>query len=156
MEWCDARDLVNAAMEGVSDALDGRPLSVTIPDELPPILADFALTEAALSNLLLNAAVHTPPGMPVSLAAGLADGGRRVFFTVADTGPGLPPGMRERLFRKFERGNSARSGGLGLGLSIVRGFVAAQGGEIVIRENSRPGASFTIYLPHSTPQPERE
>jgi len=156
MEWCDARDLANAAAEGVSDALDGHPLTVTIPDELPPVFADFALTEAALSNLLLNAAVHTPPGTPVSLAAGLAEGGRRVFFTVADTGSGLPPGLRERLFRKFERGNSARAGGLGLGLSIVRGFVAAQGGEVFIPEKSHPGASFTIYLPHSPPQPERE
>ncbi len=156
MEWCDARDLVNAVVEGVSDALAGRAFTVTIPDDLPPVRADFALTEHALSNLLLNAAVHTPPRTPVSLSVGLDEGGRRVFFTVTDKGPGLPPRMRERLFQKFERGNSTRSGGLGLGLSIVRGFVTAQGGEIVARDNSDQGCSFTIYLPHSTPQPERE
>jgi len=156
MEWCDARDLVNAAVEGVTDALDGRAFTVTAPDELPPVQADFALTEHALSNLLLNAAVHTPPGTPVSLTVGLTEGGRRVYFTVTDSGPGLPPRVRDRLFQKFTRGNAARSGGLGLGLSIVRGFMAAQGGEVVTAKNSGPGASFTIYLPLSTPQPERE
>jgi K+-sensing histidine kinase KdpD len=156
MEWCDARDLVNAAVEGLADALAGRAFTVTIPDDLPPVLADFALTEHALSNLLLNAAVHTPPRTPVHLSAGLAEGGQRVFFTVTDRGPGLPPRMRDRLYQKFERGNSSKSGGLGLGLSIVRGFVTAQGGEIVARDNSGQGCSFTIYLPHSTPQPERE
>jgi two-component system sensor histidine kinase KdpD len=71
---------------------------------------------------------------------------------VADRGPGFPLAMRERLFKKFERGDAVRAGGLGLGLSIVRGFVAAQGGEIVVGANPGGGAVFTIYLPHATPQ----
>ena len=73
---------------------------------------------------------------------------------MADRGPGFPLAMRERLFQKFERGDAARAGGLGLGLSIVRGFVVAQGGEIVVGENPGGGAVFTIYLPHRPPQPE--
>ena len=60
--------------------------------------------------------------------------------------------MRERLFKKFVRGDAARAGGLGLGLSIVRGFIVAQQGDIVVGENTGGGAVFTIYLPHSTPQ----
>jgi two-component system sensor histidine kinase KdpD len=71
----------------------------------------------------------------------------RVFLTVADRGPGLPPAMRDTLFKKFQRGDAARAGGLGLGLSIIRGFVVAQGGEIVAGENPGGGAVFTIYLP---------
>ena len=58
----------------------------------------------------------------------------------------------ERLFKKFERGDAARAGGLGLGLSIVRGFIVAQGGDIVVGENPGGGAVFTIYLPHAAPQ----
>jgi len=152
LDWCDARDLVNAAVEGVRELLAGHPFEVLMPDDLPPVRADFALTEQALANLLLNAAVHTPAATPILLTAGLEGGGKRLYFSVADRGPGFPAEMRERLFKKFVRGDAARAGGLGLGLSIVRGFVSAQGGEIVIGENPGGGAVFTIYLPHQTPQ----
>jgi two-component system sensor histidine kinase KdpD len=149
LDWCDPRDIVNAALDGVHDALAGHPLEVIMPDELPPVRLDFALTEQALANLLLNATLHTPAGTAVFLTAGLERGGQRVFFTVADRGPGFPAAMTERLFKKFARGDAARAGGLGLGLSIVRGFVTAQGGEIVVGENPGGGAVFTIYLPHT-------
>lgn len=152
LDWCDARDLVNAALEGVRDELAGHPLEVALSDDLPPVRADFALTEQALANLLLNAARHTPAGTPVFLTAGIERSGTRAFFTVADRGPGFPLGMRDRLFKKFERGDAARAGGLGLGLSIVRGFVVAQGGDIVVGENPGGGAVFTIYLPHVAAQ----
>ncbi len=152
LDWCDARDLINAALDGVRDELAGHPLEIVVPADLPPVRADFALTEQALANLLLNAARHTPDGTPVFVTAGTERGGQRVFFTVADRGPGFPLEMRERLFKKFERGDAARAGGLGLGLSLVRGFVAAQGGEIVVGANPGGGAVFTIYLPHHEPQ----
>jgi len=157
LDWCDVQDLVNAALEAVRDAASGRCIDVDVPDDLPPVFADFALTEQALANLLLNAALHTPSGTPIFLAAGLDRGGARTFFTVADRGPGFPPAMRERLFTKFARGDIARAGGLGLGLSIVRGFVVAQGGEIVVGENPGGGAAITIYLPNpprQAPPPE--
>jgi len=151
VDWCDARDLVNAAIDGMRDELTGHPLEVVLPDDMPPVRADFALTEQALANLLLNAARHTPAGTPVFLTAGIERSGTRAFFTVADRGPGFPLEMRERLFKKFERGDAARAGGLGLGLSIVRGFVVAQGGDIVVGGNPGGGAVFTIYLPHAAP-----
>ena len=152
LDWCDARDLINAALDGVRDELAGHPLEVILADDMPPIRADFALMEQALANLLFNASRHTPAGTPVFLTAGIERGGTRAFFTVADRGPGFPLAMRERLFKKFERGDAARAGGLGLGLSIVRGFVVAQGGDIVVGENPGGGAVFTIYLPHAPPQ----
>ena len=151
LDWCDARDLLNAALDGVRESLDGHPLEMAVPDDMPLFRADAALMEQVVANLLLNAALHTPAGTPVFLACGV-EGARdrpRVFFTVADRGPGLPPAMRDRLFQKFQRGDAARAGGLGLGLSIIRGFVAAQGGEIVAGENPGGGAVFTVYLPHT-------
>lgn len=155
-DWCDPRDLVNAALDDARDALEANrhPVSAELPDDLPPIRADFALTEQALANLLLNAARHTPPGTPVFITAGIERGGARAFFTVADHGPGLPAAMKGRLFQKFVRGDAARAGGLGLGLSIVHGFIAAQGGTVVVGENpDRRGAVFTLYLPHATLEP---
>jgi two-component system sensor histidine kinase KdpD len=145
-DWCDVHDLVNAAVESTRDAIADHPLEITVVEDLPPLFADFALTEQAIANLLLNAAQHTPAATPISLRAGLeADG--RFFFTVADRGPGFPAELRQRLFNKFSRGDAARAGGLGLGLSIVRGFIAAQGGEINVGDNPGGGAAITLYLP---------
>lgn len=151
LDWCDARDLVNAALESVRDELKDRPVDVRIP-EIPPLRADFALVEQSLVNLLLNAARHTPEKGPIRISAGIAPDGQRVFFSVADAGPGLPPELRERIFRKFERGTATRTGGLGLGLSLVKGFIATQGGDITVDDNPGGGAVFTIYLPRGLPQ----
>ena len=150
LDWCDALDLVNAAIEEAGDAFADHPLEVGVPEDFPPVRADFTLLVHALANLLLNSCRHTPPGTPVLVRAAL-DQGRGVRFEVSDRGPGLPEGMRERIFRKFERGE-ARAGGLGLGLSIVRGFVAAQGGEVAADANPGGGARFAIYLPGAASQ----
>ncbi|HEU5080970.1 MAG TPA: sensor histidine kinase KdpD [Opitutaceae bacterium] len=153
LDWCDMNDIVNAALDGVRDALGRHPLEVSLADNMPPIRADFALTEQALANLLINASLHTPSTTPIFLTAGMDHGNRRAFFLVADRGPGFPAEMKERLFKKFSRGDAARVGGLGLGLSIVRGFIVAQGGEIVVGENPGGGAAITLYLPHSASAP---
>jgi two-component system sensor histidine kinase KdpD len=149
LDWCDSYDLVNAARDGVQDSLSDHPLEISIAPDMPLFRADFALMEQVLANLLLNAALHTPTGTPIFLAADVDGSRKKVFFTVADRGPGLPAAMRDRLFKKFQRGDAARAGGLGLGLSIIRGFVVAQGGEVVAGENPGGGAVFTVYLPFS-------
>jgi two-component system sensor histidine kinase KdpD len=152
LDWCDAGDIVNAAVEGTRDALAGHPLTLAVPDDIPPVRADFALTEQVLANLLLNAANHTPPATPVCLTAGIEPGGQRMFFSVADRGPGFSPAMRGRLFKKFIQDDDTSTAGLGLGLSIVRGFAVAQGGEVVAGENPGGGAMITVYLPHPPPK----
>jgi two-component system sensor histidine kinase KdpD len=110
---------------------------------------DAALMEHVLSNLLLNAAIHTPSGTPISLIVEILEGSQKIAFSVADRGPGIPDELIGRLFKKFERANGAHVGGhgLGLGLSIVRGFVEAQGGEVVVTRNPIGGAKFTVSLP---------
>jgi two-component system sensor histidine kinase KdpD len=148
LDWCDGHDLVNAAVDGVRESLEGHPFETDIPADLPLFRADAALMEQVIANLLLNSALHTPPGTEIFLAAGLDRAKSRIYFTVADRGPGLPAAMRERLFQKFQRGDAARAGGLGLGLSIIRGFVTAQGGDVVAGENPGGGAVLTVYLPY--------
>jgi two-component system sensor histidine kinase KdpD len=153
LDWCDARDLANAAREAVGDALNGRPFTIEIPDDLPPLRADFALTEQALANLLLNAAQHTPPQTPITLSATHDLPASRIRLTVSDRGPGIAPELREKLFQKFARPETARTGGLGLGLSIVRGFLTVQGAEILATENPGGGTRFTISFPPAPPPP---
>jgi two-component system sensor histidine kinase KdpD len=145
LDWCDARDLVAVARRGLDDALEGRTLIVDIPADLPLVRADAPLMEQVLANLLLNAARHTPQFCFIRVTAGAEH--RRLYISVADNGPGLPPEIMAALFQRFHRGRGARTGGLGLGLSIVRGFMLAQGGEVVAGESIEGGACFTIYLP---------
>jgi two-component system sensor histidine kinase KdpD len=123
-------------------------LKAEIPAKMPLFMADLTLMEQAVANLLLNAAVHTPEGTPIIVSTGMDEAGSRVFIAVTDHGPGLSPELRENPFQKFRRGKRAPAGGLGLGLSIVRGFVVAQGGTVVASERPGGGACFTIYLPY--------
>jgi two-component system sensor histidine kinase KdpD len=152
LNWCDARDIVNAALDNAREALAGHPFAITVPLDCPLVRADFALMEHALSNLLFNAAQHTPAHTPIAVTAGIEPGDARVYFEVADRGPGIPAASRERMFQKFIRGEAARAGGLGLGLSLVRGFITAQGGDVVVDDNPGGGARITLYLPHAFPK----
>jgi two-component system sensor histidine kinase KdpD len=148
LDWCDVRDLISAARRAVGDPLNGRPFKVEVPEDMPLCMADAMLMEHVLANLLLNAVHHTPPGTPIAVRAGNEPKAARVFIAVCDRGPGIPASKRVALFQKFERGDRARSGGLGLGLSIVRGFMLAQGGDVAVDENPGGGARFTLFLPH--------
>lgn len=151
IDWCEADELVRAAVDSVGESLAGHPFSVSLQPDIPLFRADFALMEQVLANLLLNAALHTPPGTSIALAAAWERAEGRVSFKVSDRGPGVSSSLRERIFRKFQRGESARAGGLGLGLSIVHGFVLAQGGEVVVGDNPGGGAVFAVYLPCTEP-----
>jgi two-component system sensor histidine kinase KdpD len=153
LDWCDARDIVNAARRSTADLLAGRAVQMEIPEELPFFMADAPLLEQAMANLLVNAARHTPPGSPIGVRVGVDVPRRRIKIAVADHGPGLIPEIRDHLFQKFQRGSADKAGGLGLGLSIVRGLVAAHAGEVTAENNPDGGATFTIcvpYIPHET------
>lgn len=151
LDWCDAGDLINSSFDAVRDSLIEHRVEISLPPDLPPVRLDFQLTEQAVANLLLNVARHTPTGTQVFVTAGLSMPGPRFYLTVADNGPGLPDSLKDRLFQKFARGDASRAGSMGLGLSIVRGFIVAQGGEVVVGGQPEHGAVFTIYLP----QPEK-
>ncbi|HZZ57633.1 MAG TPA: ATP-binding protein [Opitutaceae bacterium] len=150
-DWCDVRDLVDAACRSVGERLQEHPLNVGIPGEVPLLHADAFLMEQVLANLLLNAAVHTPAASPIHVSAGTTGASRhgpgRIFICVADEGPGIAPDVRGRLFERFERGPHAPADGLGLGLMIVRGFMLAQGGEVEVQSAPGIGCRFTVSLP---------
>ncbi len=153
LDWCDACDLVASARRAVGFRLDGHPLAVDIPLDFPLLLADAALMEQAIAHLLLNAAIHTPPPGRIWLGAGADEKSDRVFIAVADEGPGIPAELRERIFDKFSRGPTPRIGGLGLGLSIVRGFMLAQGGEVSVESRLEGGSRFILSLPRAAHEP---
>ncbi|WP_433593511.1 ATP-binding protein [Nocardia sp. CA-145437] len=105
--------------------------------------ADSGLLERVLANLIDNAARYSPRDSMVRVAAEQV--GRRVAITVVDTGPGVPTGLEDQLFEPFQRlGDRDTSTGVGLGLSVVRGFVDAMGG--VVHAEPTPGGGLTMVI----------
>jgi two-component system sensor histidine kinase KdpD len=149
LDWCDVNDLISVVLQRTRPLLAGHEVVEDVAPNLPLARLDFVLMEQALTNLLHNAAVHTPPGTRVRLTAKVQ--GSDLLISVADRGPGLPPEALGRVFDKFYRAPGAPAGGVGLGLSITRGLVEAQGGAIWAENRANGGARFTIGLPLDIP-----
>jgi len=151
LDWYDARDLVQTAIRELQRELVSHPVTLALPAE--PMLArfDFSLTQHALANLLVNVAIHTPPGTHVGVQAQFVEG--CLVVSVVDRGPGIPPESMPRIFDKFFRAPGAPTGGSGLGLTIAKGFVEAQGGTITAANRPGGGALFSLRLPHLEPAP---
>ncbi len=110
------------------------------------VLADRERIEHVFDNLITNAIQHTSAGGTIHLSATVD--GDRARFEIADTGEGIPPEHLPRIFDKFYRVPSTRhSGGVGLGLAIVREIVTAHGGEIEVASEPGRGTKFTFTLP---------
>jgi signal transduction histidine kinase len=116
------------------------------------LTADRQRVTQAVMNLARNAAEHTEDGATIRLGSALRDG--RAELWVADSGPGVAPEERERIFQRFARGPGARrSEGAGLGLAITRAVAEAHGGRVTVGDSAEGGARFAIELPVS-PAPE--
>jgi two-component system, OmpR family, sensor histidine kinase KdpD len=149
LDWHDARDLLQTTLRELRRELASHPVSSEIPHEPILVRLDFSLLQHALGNLLLNAVAHTPSGTAVTVGAKVVDGA--LVLTVADRGAGIPPELLPRVFDKFFRAPNAPTGGSGLGLTIVKGFVEAHGGVVNVENRPDGGAMFTLRLP----QPEK-
>lgn len=112
---------------------------------LPVVMMGDIELERCLTNLLVNGVeVLASTGGTLTVRAELAQGGRAVFITVADTGPGLPP---ERLARLGEPGGSTKPNGHGLGLASVWRLVAECGGTVSVVSAPGAGTRFSLSLP---------
>jgi signal transduction histidine kinase len=134
----------------VSAALDARARGITFDisriDKRLTVDADRQMLGSAVSNLLQNAFKFSRHGGCVSLTARAA--ADRILIEIEDECGGLPEGRAEELFRPFKQGTGDRSG-LGLGLSISRRAVEANGGTLDVRSVVGAGCIFTIDLPRS-------
>jgi len=146
-------ELVASALQRAGAALAGKTVVNEATPEAPEVLVDRALAETALANVLENAGKYAPDGSRVVVRAGARDG--MGVIEVLDEGPGFA-GPSEPLFAKFTRGatGDGRPSGAGLGLSIARGFLQAQGGRITAANRpGRKGALVRLFLPLAERQP---
>ncbi|MEP6842486.1 MAG: ATP-binding protein, partial [Pseudolysinimonas sp.] len=137
---------------GALDELRLPPGDVTL--ELNPVHqvdADAALLQRAVVNLLGNA-IRYSPGAPPTIAT--SEFGNSVQLRVIDSGPGIPPEKREDVFVPFQRlGDLDNSIGVGLGLSLSKGFVEAMGGTLTAEDTPGGGLTMVIELPASGADP---
>ncbi|HSJ55764.1 MAG TPA: HAMP domain-containing sensor histidine kinase [Anaerolineae bacterium] len=137
-----ARDVVSG-LYGVAEA-QGRPITLDLPPDLPPVDADRQRVRQVIANLLTNALRHTPDSSPIVISAVSTPGAVRL--SVADRGPGIPAGDLPHVFDRFWRGGS-RARGSGLGLAIAHELIRAHGGRIWVESQQGAGTTFSFTLP---------
>lgn len=117
--------------------------TITVSGDAVTAEVDPMRVRQVLENLVANALRHSPEGGAISLS--LTATAREAAISVADTGPGIPPGELEHVFERYRK--SPDSSGSGLGLAIARRLVEAHGGTIEARNEPGAGATFRFTLP---------
>ena len=143
-------DVVGYATRTVRPQLDDKQLALDIclPETLPAVHADAEKTTWVLTNLLANAIRYSPPGSPLVVRA--VAWGEMVRVSVEDCGPGIAPEHQKRIFERFAAGPGQAVPGStssGLGLSISREFIEAQGGRLWVESRPGAGSHFLFTLP---------
>ncbi|HTK82325.1 MAG TPA: sensor histidine kinase KdpD [Bacteroidota bacterium] len=149
LDWADVRDIINSSVAKLQKELSTHKLTIDISAGVSLVKVDFPLMEQVIVNLLRNAALHTPSTSCIKVT--VTTEGKEVVISVADNGTGLPPDSLDKAFDKFYRVPGAKTGGIGLGLSIALGFVQAHKGSIHAENNEHGGAKFTVRLPFGPP-----
>jgi signal transduction histidine kinase len=124
-----------------------------VPDDLPLVMMDKEKISRVITNLVDNALKFTPEGGQVTLSASQVSKDE-IAFRVTDTGPGIPPEYRDKIFERFAQvpGRRGRKRGSGLGLPFCRMAVEAHGGRIWVESPQDEGSVFTFTLPLEGPE----
>ncbi len=144
----DLRELVEHAAADARVLAPDREITVTAGDRAV-VLGDADQLRQLLANLMRNAVIHTPDGIPIELSCGVGDRGRGQII-VRDHGPGLPADAGDQIFERFWRSETGRRrgrGGAGLGLAIVRAVVAAHAGDVRAENMVDGGVRFVVTFP---------
>ena len=118
---------------------------VSARPDLPPVNVDAVQIQRVLVNVLENALRLSPADEPVHVRVNATR--KELLIRVTDRGPGIPEEEREHIFEPFHRIAGQRDHGAGLGLTIARGFVEANGGRLWLESHTGQGASFVLALP---------
>jgi PAS domain S-box-containing protein len=155
--WIPLADVVASAVETSGPAIEeaGHELTVSLPAH--PVFLDADLTRLAqvISNLLANSAKYTPRGGRIRLTAEWRDG--EVILSVRDTGIGIPAASLPTIFEMFsqvDRPIERSTGGLGIGLALVKGLVEMHGGTVTASSDGEGrGSTFSVVLPARATEP---
>ncbi len=146
-------EVAPVALRGI-DA--GGRMQLTVPDDLPLVRTDPGLLERVLANLFANALAYSPAGRDPELRAS-ADGDG-VLLDIIDHGRGVPDALKQQMFEPFQRldaraGGPGMAGGIGLGLSVVKGFLDIMGGSVAPADTPGGGLTMRVRLPAAAESP---
>jgi two-component system sensor histidine kinase KdpD len=146
--WGSVAEIVALASERASELTANHSIEVSLERELPSARVDANLLAEVLYSLIDNAAKYSPAGSTIKISARRAED-EMILLTVEDQGRGIPQEAREKVFDKFFRvtaDNVHQPKGLGMGLSIARGIIAAHGGRIWIEDGAQGGGTSVQLL----------
>lgn len=142
----DAGEILNYAVNANKTAAEQKniQLKVAVDSDVTQVLADSEKTAWVLTNLLSNAIRYSYENSTV--VATVQAAGKKILFTVKDTGQGIAPEYKAKIFDRYFRVPGTHKEGTGLGLSICKEFIEAQGGEILVDSEYGSGSSFVVVL----------
>jgi two-component system, OmpR family, sensor histidine kinase KdpD len=141
------KDVISGAVENSRKVLGTHPVSIQIPERLPPALMDADRICEVLMQLLANAAKYSATDQPIQITAEIKD--KVLVTSVADHGPGIDDFEQGLIFDKFYRGRNQRLAvqGTGMGLAIAKAIVEAHRGTIGVLSQIGHGSVFYFTLP---------
>jgi len=144
LDWCDTNELIHTVLNEFS-AFKTHTL-IFIPDEeLPLLKVDEGLMQQVIHNLIHNSVLYTPEKSTIEVTSNFNN--HKWCLQISDDGNGIPNANIEAVFDKFYRVPDTRTGGSGLGLSIVKGFVEMHGGVVSAKNNPTKGITFCVKIP---------
>lgn len=143
-DWCDLNELIHLVIQKFLPS-PTHTINFQSNERLPLYKLDAGLIEQVILNLIHNAIQYTPPGTSIFVNADAIDDS--LVLEISDNGPGFKEDEARHAFDKFYRAPQSRPGGIGLGLSIVKGLVEAHQGTIRLEKSDDGGARFVISIP---------
>jgi two-component system, OmpR family, sensor histidine kinase KdpD len=139
-------------VENSKKIVGAHPVSIGIPQEIPPALMDQDRIREVLMQLMENAAKYSPAEAPIQITVEVKN--RMLFTSVADQGPGIDDFEQQLIFNKFYRGRNQRMAiqGTGMGLAIAKAIIEAHRGTIGVISQLGHGSVFYFTLPMATSQ----
>lgn len=150
LEWTHLEELIGHVLNQIDTKNQSRHINIDLPENFPFYKLDGHLIEQAIYNLVINALTYTKEGTKISIK--FKDEPKNnnesvLHILVSDNGGGIPEDKLPQIFNKFFRVNSSKTGGSGLGLSIVKGIILAHGGSVDVKNNNFGGVDFTLTIP---------
>ena len=144
LDWCDLNELVHFVIHTIeipnTHTIECNPI-----DQLPLFKIDRGLIEQVLQNLIHNAINYTPESTTINIVIEPSEEHCKII--ISDNGKGIPTEEISKIADKFYRLPNSKTGGSGLGLSIVKGFIEAHKGKMLIENNPTGGLKISLLIP---------
>ena len=142
----DAKEILYYAVNANRSSAEQKSLQIKIdvPEQQTKVLADNEKTAWVLTNLLSNAIRYSHENASIFASIHLSD--KKIHFIVRDTGQGIAPQYKDKIFDRYFRIPGSHKEGTGLGLAISKEFIEAQGGQILVESDYGVGSTFEVVL----------